>query len=212
MKKEKYTIDTPQDQLVAQEKKLKRSFGWFLGFGIFFFVGAVYPFAIFLLCVAAYAHIQKRKIGGLIAEQNRLAEQARMDQELQRKILADQRWEEAQAAQAKFLETNELVRTFYTKVAGVTFRNNDGSSRQENLSYCISGGDVTFEHYTYKGEPAYAVYCGGLQIGNLPADIARDLYDLPDTYTFFGEISEVTGGEDGLKYGCNLQIELYREK
>lgn len=192
-------------------KKCKRGFWWCLGLGIFFTPNS--PFiGVPLLGGAVYFFIRKKKIAAMIKRQDTDAatraaaqQQAELEARQARAAAAEAEWQ-------LFLDQNKLVRTIHTKVAGVTFRNSDGSSRQENLSYCISGGPVEFEHFTYQGAPAYAVFCGGLQIGNLPADLARDLYELDDSYTFIGDIDEVTGGDDGLKYGCNLQIELYRQK
>ena len=192
-------------------KKCKRGFWWCLGLGIFFTPNS--PFiGVPLLIAAGYFFVKKKKVTKEIAtaEANAATEavakqQAEAEARQARIAAADAEWQ-------RFLDQNELVRTIYTKVAGVTFRNSDGSSRQEHLSYCIGGESVVFEHFTYQGAPAYSVHCGGLQIGNLPADLARDLYELDDSYTFVGEIDEVTGGDDGLKYGCNLRIELYRQK
>lgn len=192
-------------------KRCKTAFWVCLVLGIFFLPNVAY-LGVPLLAGAVYFFIRKKKITNAVKQQEadaatEVVAKQRADQEARqaRIAAADAEWQ-------RFLDENELVRTIHTKVAGVTFRNSDGSSRQENLSYCISGGNVEFEHFTYQGAPAYSVSCGGLQIGNLPADLSRDLYELDDSYTFVGEIDEVTGGEYGLKYGCNLRIELYRHK
>lgn len=207
----KISIDTPQKQLLVAKKKSGTAFWWFLGFGIGFLPGAPY-LGVPLLGIAIYLFIRKKRINRLIKQQNANAATAAAVQKQAEQEARQSRMAAAEAEWQRFLDQNELVRTIHTKVVGVTFRNKDGSSRQENLSYCVSGGTIEFEHFTYQGAPAYAVYCGGLQIGNLPADLARDLYELPDTYTFIGDIDEVTGGDDGLNYGCNLSIELYRQK
>lgn len=207
----KIEYTTPRDQLLIAQKKSGRGFGWCLGLGVFFMAGN--PFVgVPLLGGAVYFFIRKKKIAAMVKRQDAGAatmaaaqQQAELEARQARATAAEAEWQ-------RFLDQNKLVRTIHTKVAGVTFRNSDGSSRQENLSYCISGGPVEFEHFTYQGAPAYAVFCGGLQIGNLPADLARDLYELDDSYTFVGDIDEVTGGDDGLKYGCNLRIELYKQK
>lgn len=198
---------TPQDQLLKSVKHFRAGFWWCLVFGILCIPGNP-PAAVVLIGLAVFFALRRKKAMKTI--------QQKCEQPATRvPIVSDDLKARAAAAEAawqQFLDENELVRTIHTKVVGVTFRNADGSSRQENLSYCTSGGTISFEPFTYKGAPAYAVYCGGLQIGNLPADLSRDLYDLPDSYTFFGDIDEVTGGDDGLKYGCNLVITLYRKK
>lgn len=208
-------------ELSTPQKKLKKSARWCGFFGWLFLLSGLFNIgdegsgALLCAAVGVLLILRRKKAKDTMTQQNAEAEAQRLAEEE-----AWQKEEEARQARIaaaeeewqRFLAKNDHVRTIRTKVAGVTFRNSDGSSRQENLSYCITGGPVEFEHFTYKGAPAYSVSCGGLQIGNLPADLARDLYDLPDTYTFMGEIDEVTGGEDGLKYGCNLRIDLYREK
>lgn len=231
--------NTPQDRLKKSAKRCRVWFWICLVIGISGLVSAA-PAGLIFLAVAAWLWLRKKKALGILQQQDEAtvfkyqakvetkyqenkAQQARIAAIKARAIeTASQQRAELEARQARiaaaeaewqrFLDENQLIRIIHTKVAGVTFRNSDGSSRQENLSYCISGGNVEFEHFTYQGAPAYSVSCGGLQIGNLPADLARDLYELDDSYTFVGEIDEVTGGEDGLKYGCNLRIELYRQK
>ena len=207
----KINIDTPQERLLAARKKSLTAFWWFFGFGIFFlpnvpFIGVV------LLGFAIHFLVRKSRISRMIKRQEANAATAAAVQKQSEQEARQARMAAAEAEWQHFLDENELVRTIHTKVVGVTFRNKDGSSRQELLSYCIGGETVEFEYFTYQGAPAYAVYCGGDQIGNLSADLARTLYELPDTYTFVGEISEVTGGDDGLNYGCNLSIDLYRQK
>ncbi len=192
-------------------KKCKTAFWWCLIGGLFFLPNVAH-LGIPLLAGAIFFFVKKKKVVKEIAaaEASAAAEAAAKQQ-----AEAEARQARIAAAEAewqRFLDENELVRTIHTKVAGVTYRNSDGSSRQEHLSYCFGGESVEFEHFTYQGAPAYSVHCGGLQIGNLPADLARDLYELGDNYTFVGEIDEVTGGDDDLKYGCNLRIELYRQK
>ena len=192
-------------------KKYKRGFFWCLCLGIFLSPNS--PFiGVPLLCGAVYFYIKKKKTIKEIAKSEEIAaaeaaarQQAEVERQRANAAAAEAEWQQ-------FLDENELVRTIHTKVVGVTYRNSDGSSRQENLSYCITGGNIELEHFTYRGAPAYSVSCGGLQIGNLPADLARDLYELDDSYTIVGEFDEVTGGENGLKYGCNILVHLYRRK
>lgn len=149
------------------------------------------------------------EIPGYVPFEKRVAEiEARHDAAIARihkeHAEAAERWQQ-------FLKENDVVREIPTKVAGVTFRNEDGTSRQKILADALPDDSVEFEYHTYKGAPAYAVLYNGDQIGNLPADLARDLYDLDDSYTFVGKISAITGGGD-LSYGCNLLLTLYKEK
>jgi len=57
-------------------------------------------------------------------------------------------------------------------VAGVTFKNEDGSSRQAILRRIEKGQikdfDTDFELYNYEGSPAIHVLCDGMCVGNVP--------------------------------------------
>lgn len=63
------------------------------------------------------------------------------------------------------------------KVRGVTFYNDDGTSRQEILKKIYrkkppfdNGLNVELKQYTYNDGPAYGVYVNGYMIGNIPGD------------------------------------------
>ena len=211
----KIELSTPPENLKKIAKWCGIA-GWFLllyGFGG---VASGSVVGLFIMCFAVWLLRQRKKA------RKTLTQQAAAETEimLQRSTYGNRDFvaeyhaqcQAAREALEEFLEKNELVRTIRTKVVGVTHQNSDGSSRQKHLAECIDGASVELRYFTYKGAPAYSVHCCGDQIGNLPADLARDLYELPDTYTLVGEIDEVTGGEDGLKYGCNLRIDIYREK
>lgn len=66
------------------------------------------------------------------------------------------------------------------KVAGVTFKNENGSSRQAILRPLASDPDndyfpVTLERYTFKGNPAFYVLYNSKCVGNVPADKVKDV-------------------------------------
>ena len=110
-----------------------------------------------------------------------------------------------------FFGSNDLVRSFHTRVVGVTYDNDDGSSRQEILSRCLIGEPVSFYWHTFNGAPACAVISDHGQIGYLSANLAADLdrdYG-SDDYCFMAHISSITGGYDGCGYGCNLLLAIY---
>lgn len=110
----------------------------------------------------------------------------------------------------------QLIRSFYTKVVGGSHRNDDGTSRQEIISRCDDGEQITLEWGTFNGEPACSVISDHGQIGFLRAELAADLhrdyidgYEGSDVFFFFAQIGNITGGENGLHYGCNLKISIY---
>ncbi len=195
---------TPVDQLVRYRKSCGFAGGFFLTLGILTF-----PIGIPLILVGVHYNKQKKKAAQLADRHFCPTSPATTGS-----ILAQYEHERKRARDEwqHFLDKNEVVREIHTKVVGVTFRNSDGSSRQKALADICPGEAVVFEYFDYHGEPAYSFTCLGKQIGNLPADLARDLYALPDTYTFVGEAYAITGGDDGTNYGCNLLITLYREK
>lgn len=100
----------------------------------------------------------------------------------------------------------------HTKVAGVTFKNHDGSSRQEILSVCSEIDRITLDYFTYRGKAAYAVLTKHGQIGNLPAELAKRISAEYSDCVVTGDICEITGGDDGYYYGCEISITIYRKK
>lgn len=120
----KIDINTPQDQLLKYQKSCGTAFGWLLGIGI-----VTFPVGIVPIGFALYFHSQKKKAAALIAQQ----QYAPKITPVAGFSIAERYAAERQAALAswdKFLEENAVVREIHTKVAGVTFRNEDGSSRQ----------------------------------------------------------------------------------
>lgn len=204
----KIEYTTPRDQLEKYQQKCSTRFWAFLILGVF-----TIPFGIALIVLAFHYRSQKSKAAEVIRQQDAAA--ATIKATTYGGNFAERYAAKRQADLAawnKFLEENVVIREIHTKVAGVTFRNGDGSSRQKILADICPGEAVVFEHFTYQGAPAYSVSYCGRQIGNLPADLARDLYELSDDYTFVGEVDEITGGYDGMAYGCNLLLTLYRHK
>lgn len=199
----KIDANTPPDQLQKYRKSCGVAHIFWLVLGILTF-----PIGIPLILFGLHYKKEKRKADDLIQQyihpNTETTHENHFERFMEQRQKSLDEWN-------RFLEENVVVREIHTKVAGVTFRNEDGTSRQKILADICPGEAVSFEYYEYQGAPAYSVNWCGQQIGNLPADLARDLHDLPDTYTFVGEANEITGG-DGLKYGCNLLITLYKQK
>ena len=101
--------------------------------------------------------------------------------------------------------SSSVSSTIRTKVVGVTFKNDDGTDRQEILATVYTGDALDLKPYKYNGAPAMAVMHANGCIGNIKADLAADLCSSP-YITYTAEVLEVTGG-DGIKsYGCNIEI------
>ena len=84
------------------------------------------------------------------------------------------------------LKQEEFERThgkIITKVAGVTFKNEDNTSRQAYLKEAFindSIGTVGFEVYEHGGGPAVHVLFDGMCIGNLPKPVVGQFLEVKD--------------------------------
>ena len=97
-------------------------------------------------------------------------------------------------AAAKPDKKSKIVETIRTKIVGVTFDNEDGENRQDILSKMSGDEDITVEKYTYNGEPAAYIKWGDKIIGNLSADLAKDLAGKYPKARYAAEILEISGG------------------
>lgn len=96
------------------------------------------------------------------------AEQKKMAEAAQRKQQAEERKQQVE-------EWGKHHATTYFKVAGVTFQNEDGSSRQRHLRSLMDeieiddAPEVELVPYKFKGEDAIRVVANHVCIGNVPA-------------------------------------------
>lgn len=114
----------------------------------------------------------------------------------------------------RFCSTLQLVESFQTEVKGVTYDNDDGINPQDILSDCFEGESVEIRQTWYNGKPAFPVVASLGQIGYLPAPIAQELYekyfaDDSDRIIISASIRSITGGMDGLYFGCHIRVEIY---
>lgn len=130
--------------------------GWFLSL----LISAVFLTAAILL------HRRNRASERAWAEIER--ERVETDRLLREKLQAEQ--DERKARKAEWERTHGRIRT---KLAGVTFDNEDGSSRQRALQSAMAddcSGSVALELYDYKGKNAIRVEYEGTVVGNIPQD------------------------------------------
>lgn len=104
------------------------------------------------------------------------------------KAREDQARAEAQHAEKREQQENweKTHGRLVTRIAGVTFENDDGSSRQKYLkeAYANQGvGTLGLESYEYHGEPAIRVLYDDMCIGNIPKDKVQDFMDVIDRIT-----------------------------
>lgn len=108
---------------------------------------------------------------------------------------------------------------YYTcHVAGTTFKNDDGSSRQELLKKIRYRGapyqsdpDIRLEKVQYDGEDAIAVYANENQIGWIPKVELFLILPRFDRYKDVDQFSMIGGGSGGKKYGIDIRIRFFKE-
>lgn len=104
--------------------------------------------------------------------------------------------EEERARKARQAEWERTHGRMVTRLAGVTFDNPDGSSRQKNLRAAYEDncdGDITLDVYLYNGADAIRVLYEGREIGNIPAATVTDVmavFDRVDDASLAVEIFE----------------------
>jgi len=109
-------------------------------------------------------------------------------------------------------DMERLTSSLYSKVVGVTFKNDDGSSRQNNIKkYVKEGNELYVKGYNYKGKSAVAILAKenkmNTQIGNLSAELVKDLSYLPADTEFMIIAKNITGGTTDKKtVGVNIEI------
>ncbi len=106
------------------------------------------------------------------------------------------------------------ARRFITRVAGVSYKNSDGTERQGILRR-LDPGDIAAlvrELDNPHGSDAIAVVDPHFgQLGYIPGHVAARLADQLDSgKTGFARIVEITGGTgDKPHYGCAVEVLLY---
>lgn len=101
----------------------------------------------------------------------------------------------------------------YFRAAGVTFENDDGSSRQRYISKLYEGQQLFLVPYEYEGSPAYHITdCYDHCIGNVPSVYVNDIHThLAAGHKLDCSVSELLGyDEDGHRIeDYNLGVEVY---
>lgn len=97
-------------------------------------------------------------------------------------------------------------RCVHSKIVGVTFNNDDGTSRQKYLKVLRQYDELRLIHYEYKpNEFAIGVFYNNKQLGNINAELYEELKDSVNNNRIISVIAEPTG-ENGKTYGCNITI------
>lgn len=111
------------------------------------------------------------------------------------------------------------IKSMELNIKGVTFANEDGSSRQEYLKeldeYIKTTGNrpvLTIEPYTYypelrTPEAAARIYWGQKCLGNLPRDIAIQVHEEYTDKLMTASVINVVGGND-VSYGLKITFDI----
>ena len=108
------------------------------------------------------------------------------------------------------------------RIAGVTYNNDDGVSRQlilRKLHFHDSPFDkyidITIKQYEFEGQLAYGVYVNDVQIGNIPADLVPFLQENIGRIESISYIDVYGGGrnKDGkpISYGCRITLRFLKD-
>ena len=107
-------------------------------------------------------------------------------------------------------EWSEQNGTFSCNVVGVTFRNEDGSSRQAYLkeAYINNGqGNIELVPYKYEGRPAIHVLYEGMCIGNVPEpEVGTVLSYIPRLGSLLLNVETFRDDDDKLIYRADLML------
>jgi hypothetical protein len=132
------------------------------------------------LFVAAYfLHRRNKAAAQALSEY----ENRRRTEEAQR-LEADRMLREQRRAEQEAWEATHG--TITTKIAGVTFDNDDGTSRQRVLQSALADeccGTITLEHYDHKGSDAILVIYDGHGVGNIPKNRVAEVLAVMDRIT-----------------------------
>jgi len=106
---------------------------------------------------------------------------------------------------------------FYSRVAGITHENDDGSSRQDIIRTCSIGDQLFMQPSPFgKFKNATKLFTkDGKQIGWLTERVAGEFFNLlnDNKYKFYIEITEITGGySDKPNLGCNIRFTCFKKK
>lgn len=169
-----------------------------------FIITVILAIGAFLLFVGYFFSVRRAHEAWEDARIDRLiAEQKAREQAAAEKAAAA---EKRAAARAEYARTHDSI---FTKVAGVTFKNADGSSRQAYLKdLAVTGaGNVQLVQFDYQGEPALRVVVDGMEIGNIPADIVPDVLKvLPRVDRILCLVDTFENDDGKLIYRADLDI------
>lgn len=108
------------------------------------------------------------------------------------------------------IEQRNIIRDMHSKVVGVTFGNDDGTSRQAYIEKLKPGDELILKPMPTPDYPnAIGVFTvGGKQIGYVKDELAVALVNEYPKNLMQVTVANITGGGDK-NYGCNIHIVIY---
>ncbi len=159
-----------------------------------------------VLCLLISSHIRKNKKRRAAAYQQALKEQKE---------------EEYRKARLQKIAVQSASKEVTFRVAGVTFDNDDGSSRQEILRHLRFRDEpyvdedaelmVNFVESEYEGQLAIEVWINDYQVGHVPKSKISQVKAAMDSHAWTVDSCSIYGGsrdESGEKhsYGCEISL------
>lgn len=106
---------------------------------------------------------------------------------------------------------NRGDRDVHTKIAGVSFMNDDGTSRQAIVKSLRPGDRLFLQHAPTPDHPEaiQVITSWGRQAGYLPSGMGKDVLRWFNEYRVYVYVTEITGGTpDKPTRGCNIVLQL----
>ncbi len=100
----------------------------------------------------------------------------------------------------------------YSKIAGVTMKNDHNQDIQRLLPTLKSNDKLTFirEPNNSYDKNAIKLYVNNIHIGYVKGELAKTVAPIIDNGgSVYGYVTKITGGNDGKDYGCNYKITAF---
>lgn len=150
-----------------------------------------------------------------LEEERQAREQAQLAAQEQAQREAQQRADAAAENEREMQQWRESHSTILTKVAGVTFKNADGSSRQAYLRDILASGacNTRLEPFEHDGAPALRVVVDGMEVGSIPRDVLPQvLAVLPDVDSILCTVDSFVPDDGGKRiYRADLAIAYLKQ-
>lgn len=141
----------------------------------------------------------------------RKKEKERKEKELHDKLVEEERLRRVAEDEERRRIWNESHGVILTKAAGVTFKNDDGVSRQRLLKDIYATGvfeKVKLVTYEYNGEPAIRIMTSVGCVGNIPANDVESVlavYERINECVLYPDVFE--NDDDETVYRADIRIE-----